>query len=708
MRTQTDPSPAAHSAAAAHDVAHAPARNKRYRGLLKSVLYALLWSVPVLFLCLYIQAESLSELASLYLGDPVILLLNWLPVAVCAVFFTCLTGNHFAGLAITTPVFAVLNLIHVVKDEIRGEPLLPSDLFLFKEGAGAVGDFDVDIHPPVVLLIAVCTLVFVLLAVLPRVCAGRRGIRWGWGRVLGALLALVAGTGLFFAVYASSSIYQARLDAHLSTTEQYHFSSVYRSLGFNYSFLHFVQLYPVERPEGYDQDQVESWIADYRENAQLIAADRAVVLNSSASSSNASSSAASSSDTFTPSVIFVMNESFTDLSDFEAFAYSAQDDPLRSYKEVVSSAGTLSSGHVVVSNFGGGTANTEFDVTTGMKTNFIAQGEPTAFYVVHSALNSLFRVAADAGYHTVYLHPGYAWFYNRQNVFTWLGVEQTIFNTVFSDEDMMGGWITDEAFRVRMLNSLLNTLDAGTPYFGYGTTIQNHLQYDYSKYVYEGEESYDPVPLNVDISDEAMEQLSVYMRGVRDGSDMLKNLTDYLDTINEPVLLAYFGDHRPSLGTDYLAYRELGTDIGDMTTAESVVDTYSTPYVIWANAAYLEAVDIEATLSNVGLPLSASGASSSAATSTSNGSSNANVSSTSSTLSDNYLGEIMYELAGLAGSDPYFDFLGDARREVPVISHGVYGLSDGSLTTEPSDSVLSIAQQLRNWEYYRLTAEVVD
>ena len=60
-------------------------------------------------------------------------------------------------------------------------------------------------------------------------------------------------------------------------------------------------------------------------------------------------------------------------------------------------------GHVLVPGFAGGTANTEFDVLTGMQTNALSAATTSSFRVVNRNLDSLFRVFGDDGYATLLL-----------------------------------------------------------------------------------------------------------------------------------------------------------------------------------------------------------------------------------------------------------------------------------------------------------------
>ena len=61
-------------------------------------------------------------------------------------------------------------------------------------------------------------------------------------------------------------------------------------------------------------------------------------------------------------------------------------------------------------------------------------------------------------------------------------------------------------------------------------------------------------------------------------------------------------------------------------------------------------------------------------------------------ISANFLGEVTLELAGSADSEPFFSFLGDLRREVPVIKTGVN-----------TDAEQPLIDKLHCWQYYRMS-----
>ena len=281
-------------------------------------------------------------------------------------------------------------------------------------------------------------------------------------------------------------------------------------------------------------------------------------------------------------VIMVMNEAFSDLTDSPAFDYGEEDDPLSNLHALEADPHALS-GHLVVPGFAGGTANTEFDVLTGIQTNALSASTTSSFRVVNRNLESLFRVFDADGYATSFFHPGDDWFYNRENVYRWLGAERTLFADEMEAVEYKGRWVTDDYMSDLITNELDSAVSAGELLFHYTTTIQNHMSYTADKYG-EGYE-FPPVPLTISVSDEVETMLRVYAEGVRDADAMLGRLVDTFSAQEEPVVLVYFGDHLPYLGDNQLGYQALGlTQEADWDALRS----YETPYVIWANSAAKE------------------------------------------------------------------------------------------------------------------------
>ena len=580
---------------------------------------------------LALQQGSLLATLSAFWAEPILFVLNLWPVAALALLFYFLLGNAWYGAGLTTLIWGLLSYINLVKVDARGDPFVPGDILLLTEGMEAVGSYQLNMHWGKLALLLGLSLALILLGTGVKSARPRLVIR------LVAALTVVAAFGTTMAfLYPDSELYD-----RMEGPNRANVPAVYEAFGFPYCFLHNFNLYPVDKPPGYNAQEAASYEDTYRE--------------------------AEAAPETAPNILMVMCEAFTDLPNQAAFTYTGETNPIAAYNRLAEQ--TLS-GHLVVSNTGAGTANTEFDVLTGMMTNRIGTGTTSAFRVVHRNIDSIPRMLTQAGYRTFFLHPGQNWFYNRESVYSYLGITDQVFQDAFSRSDLVGDWISDAGF-LRVLKESLEARQGDTPLFTYAVTIQNHQSFGAGKYGYVP----DPPQTDIALSDAARTYLSVYFKGLQDSAAMLEELTEYLDSLDAPYLLVFFGDHQPNLGGHYLAYRELDPNYGSTDTVEETLQPYTVPYLIWGNAAYRQDHDLLAQAQAWNLP---------------------------ETISSHYLGALTCQLAGYQGHDGYFDFLNALREQLPVSSVYGYQLSDGSYTDTLPDDLQSLEDIRWKWQYYRL------
>ena len=580
---------------------------------------------------LALQQGSLLATLSAFWAEPILFVLNLWPVAALALLFYFLLGNAWYGAGLTTLIWGLLSYINLVKVDARGDPFVPGDILLLTEGMEAVGSYQLNMHWGKLALLLGLSLALILLGTGVKSARPRLVIR------LVAALTVVAAFGTTMAfLYPDSELYD-----RMEGPNRANVPAVYEAFGFPYCFLHNFNLYPVDKPQGYNAQEAASYEDTYRE--------------------------AEAAPETAPNILMVMCEAFTDLPNQAAFTYTGETNPIAAYNRLAEQ--TLS-GHLVVSNTGAGTANTEFDVLTGMMTNRIGTGTTSAFRVVHRNIDSIPRMLTQAGYRTFFLHPGQNWFYNRESVYSYLGITDQVFQDAFSRSDLVGDWISDAGF-LRVLKESLEARQGDTPLFTYAVTIQNHQSYGAGKYGYVP----DPPQTDIALSDAARTYLSVYFKGLQDSAAMLEELTEYLDSLDAPYLLVFFGDHQPNLGGHYLAYRELDPNYGSTDTVEETLQPYTVPYLIWGNAAYRQDHDLLAQAQAWNLP---------------------------ETISSHYLGALTCQLAGYQGHDGYFDFLNALREQLPVSSVYGYQLSDGSYTDTLPDDLQALEDIRWKWQYYRL------
>lgn len=606
-----------------------------------SLLLIVALSALITYLALLMQSSPADGVKTL--AQPFgVLFLNFLPIALTMLVISLLFWNVWVGGGLTALAWLAMALANTLKIQARDEALAFQDIFLIKEALGAARHYSLNV--PIFLIFLSANLVLLLLF-LGRILRKQRRPKHHLAiRVIGTVLAAAIAITVIRYPMASKERFE-----RFKVENEFYVTGLYNQLGFPYCFTYYLTKNNAVRPEGYNEAEVQELdtAPEYGKGKNV-------------------------------HVIFVMNESFTDLSDNEIFDYPASEDPLKNF-HTLSKSDNAYAGHIVVHWFGGGTANTEYDVTTGMQTEMLDSTSASAFRYVKSDTDSIFRVFNGDGYRTMFMHPGDAWFYNRENVYPRLGAQEVLFTEDMGDDvEYKGDWVTDDFLADYIFQQFEDSVDKKEKLFAFVTTIQNHMSYDYGKY---GDGYvFKKVYTDKEVSYDNRAYLPVYLEGIYDADESLKKMTDYFQKQDEPVVLVFFGDHYPALGPDREVYKELGLPMADETgnSSDDPFCAYETPYLVWANDAAAEELDFEEAVKDLDLP-------------------------EDGIISANYLGATILELTGRNEEDAYFEFLNELRRELPVISGGRYKDAQGNVITKLSPSQQELVDKLRKWSYYRLT-----
>ncbi|MDR0294355.1 MAG: LTA synthase family protein, partial [Oscillospiraceae bacterium] len=287
-------------------------------------------------------------------------------------------------------------------------------------------------------------------------------------------------------------------------------------------------------------------------------------------------------------------------------------------------------GTLVVPNYGGGTANTEFDVLTGLYSMYI-NPSPTAFRHVRKPFPSVASVFRENGYQTPAIHPGHGWVYRRERVYPRLGFGEFLTEKRFDAPELKGGLIADRAAFAK-LREVFETRPS--PSFSYMVTIQNHTPFE-NRFERGARNFTQARPF---LSPAETDILSNYFIGAADTARELKLFTDFLNGRPEPTLLVFYGDHLPSLGPAMRLYDELGFNKG--------LKKYETPFLFWRNDASKQFFNLEKAMDSCCVRRG-------------------------DKLSAHYLGALTLELLGLDGGLLFFQYLNALRRTCPVLT--IYG-----------------------------------
>lgn len=268
--------------------------------------------------------------------------------------------------------------------------------------------------------------------------------------------------------------------------------------------------------------------------------------------------AASRSSDELPNIIVVQLESYFDVANAEFFTTSEDACPnLHNLYQ------NYSNGYFKVPSVGAGTANTEFEVLTGMNLRYFGPGEyPYKTYSKKHPTESAATALASLGYGTHALHDNTGNFYSRANVFNNMG-----FDTFTSKEFMNvlqtteNGWAKDEILTQHIMEDMDTTKQED---FVFTVSVQGHGNYPETQVI-------ENPKIKVEgIEDEALKnKWEYYVNQVYEMDQFVGDLIKAVEERNEPSVVVFYGDHLPTMGlkAEDLKSRYL----------------YNTNYVIWDN-----------------------------------------------------------------------------------------------------------------------------
>ena len=281
-----------------------------------------------------------------------------------------------------------------------------------------------------------------------------------------------------------------------------------------------------------------------------------------------------------PHIIFVMNESFTDVTHLQGLEFSR--DPLPNLHRL--QTGNTTYGRFYTTTCGGGTGSVELETFTGVSLEELDAGvNPTALPPEqYDALPSYVRVLSENGYRTIAFHSHTNALYNRDKNYPHLGFDEVLFRDAWEDTATFSAGLMDDDSTANVIISLFEE-HRGSPLFLYTMTVQNHAPYYEGRYPDPAVETTSPL-----FAPEELEAAACYVNGVYDADRMLGKLTDYFSRVDEPVILVFAGDHPPglSLNEEETLYTRLGeapTRTSAGWSAEDYRNMMVTDYIIWSN-----------------------------------------------------------------------------------------------------------------------------
>ena len=487
-----------------------------------------------------------------------VFVLNVILVALLYLMLLMLFNRFWTASIVILAVGIIVAAIEHFKVEIRYEAILPADLGFLGSNTGNMLTFiPAGAHVTILVALGAFAVLLALILVL-RHFDGRKGRMIRTDNLslnLTSRLILLLLPILVFALYC----------IHVSTTDSLA-NKFSRALGDTPSMWDSVydaqrngplvaftrQLNPkiMDKPSNYSEETMKKVAARYQKEAETINASRTNNLTDS-------------------TVVYVLSESFSDPSRVPGLKTNKDSMPnIRKIK-----AGTTS-GLMLSSGYGGGTANLEYMGLSGLSmANFESSLSSPYQQLVPSqhwtpTINQLWGAPVNSlGYHsyessmysraTNYKKFGFSHFY------TLTGPDVI----KYQDKIDESPYVSDKS----SYDSALEGIKSGkTNKFIQIITMQNHMPYHewYENNDYTAEST-----TGTPLGDDEQQSIETYQKGVEITDQATQEFLNELDALDKPVTVVFYGDHLPGI------YSSASEDDNNS------LALHLTDYFIWSNKA---------------------------------------------------------------------------------------------------------------------------
>lgn len=584
----------------------------------------------------YIQPMAFYVVRSLFMDSNLLTLwLNWLPVLLVSLVLFVITNRPIFASGLVSFVVIWLGVINRFMILLRNDPLYPWDLTLGQEALSIAMNFGTTY----LLIGAVASVVAIVVLVASYMLLKCRAYDW---RVrIGLAIALVTTTVVVNnTTYHSQSLLNS-LPVHGSVFNPV---STFNSRGFLYSFIFAHNTQRLQLPADFNTQ----WVRERY--------DAFVPTNHD--------------NTATPHVIVIMGEAFDDMGlDDPRFDFTGFVDPNYHWRRWTQHPNSIH-GHVIVPNIGGGTGDSEFDVLTALNSRAL-RGVPYSHMLVRGEFEAMPWLLAPLGYRSIFLHPGFAWFYNRQNVFPWFGFEHFYDMSYFRYEDWKGPYISEAATFDKFFELWHSHLaeHPGVPFFNFTLTIQNHGPY---ANMYGLPEGYENFRTTLDFTEHEHSQVTNFFHGLADVDREIGRLIDYFEHHPEPVVIMYYSDHVPGFSRGI--FDQTRPELYPTDSLDNMTRLHQVPFLIWQNHAAAAITPMADNFARLGQP---------------------------DIMTSNFLGAYLFELLGFTGMSAFWDFVNELRADFPVILEDRAFAGDGTVSLEMDMAERQGLLLYRDWQFYR-------
>jgi hypothetical protein len=230
-------------------------------------------------------------------------------------------------------------------------------------------------------------------------------------------------------------------------------------------------------------------------------------------------------------------------------------------------------GYAIVPHEFGGSADTEFELLSGMSTAFLPEGSVAYRSYLTRSIPSVSGLLRELGYTTTAVQPDPKHYYERQRAYQLLGFEHAVWlgDSAGVERAPRGLWPSDAS----VVSAVIQATQAARPAFVFAFPSSTHFPYGRGTY-----RNSKLDPLDVPSAD-ATAEVKEYVNALRDADRAIGTLVDYFRQRPDSTIIAVLGDHLPPLPEGALR-TFLGRQTG-MSPLERARMRRRVPLLVWAN-----------------------------------------------------------------------------------------------------------------------------
>ena len=447
-------------------------------------------------------------------------------VLVVYLLILCFTNRVGLSAILSHVFFMVLAFVNYYVYLFRENEIIYADIRSIGTGLSVAGNYELELSPRGWQVLVVSFL-FIVVASLFRI---------KFEKVI--ILRVVSGLA---AIYLCVTISGVTTGINTETWEQ---KGSYRN-GYVLNFVLSARDSFVSEPESYDIEDVVELEKTYSKNEKNPLGDTM---------------------TKEPTIIVVMSESFADLS---VIGELETNQPLTPFMDSLYENTTK--GYALSSVFGAKTPNSEWEFMTGGSMAFLPVGSVVYQQYLSDTPSSMVSTLKEEGYTCVAMHPYFETGWSRNLIYPKLGFDESYFIEHFNQSELVRKYISDEEMYSKIIDRYENR-KVNENLFIMSISMQNHGGYA-TKY-----ENFEQKYYKIGRSYTDANQ---YFSLIRESDDALRDFVNYFASVDEPVEIVFFGDHQPSLNSNF--YKLLnGKGLSGLTLKE-LEALYTVPFFIWTN-----------------------------------------------------------------------------------------------------------------------------